>query len=276
MQALLKRYRIILPSEHGSWSLTLVPFVMGAGVAAVTGPAAPRSSLAVLLCLLAVMALFLARQPATLWLRIRRGRGPRAEFPAVRFWALGLTAMAALAGIGLLALGRWPMAWLALPALAILALTLVLTTERGPRQLTTELIGVVGLALSAPAAYVSVVAELNATAWLVWAVSAVHSLISVLYVRLRIDERHRRASQVERVSVVVAHLASLLAISAAALVGWLPWAVTLATAALLVRALIVAWRRPSLDNVRRFGFVEIGVALAFSLLVILGFMLARS
>ena len=33
MATVLNRYKIIIPSEHGSWSLMLVPFSTGAGVA---------------------------------------------------------------------------------------------------------------------------------------------------------------------------------------------------------------------------------------------------
>ena len=29
--AVLSKYKLIIPSEHGSWSLTLVPFIIGAG-----------------------------------------------------------------------------------------------------------------------------------------------------------------------------------------------------------------------------------------------------
>src|SRR5690606_27731712 len=120
--AVLSKYKLVIPSEHGSWSLTLVPFIIGAGVAAATS-AAPGAALGGLLCLLAVMGVFLSRQPVTLWLRIARGRGRRSHLPAARFWSLALLAAAGLAGLGLLSLGRWPVMWLALPAVAVLLLT---------------------------------------------------------------------------------------------------------------------------------------------------------
>ncbi|MGB4677196.1 MAG: YwiC-like family protein, partial [Aggregatilineales bacterium] len=84
--AVLSKYKLIIPSEHGSWSLTLVPFIIGAGVAAATS-ATPGAALGGLLCLLAVMGVFLSRQPVTLWLRITRGRGRRSQLPAARFWS---------------------------------------------------------------------------------------------------------------------------------------------------------------------------------------------
>jgi hypothetical protein len=272
MQPLLARYRLILPSEHGSWSLTLVPFIIGAGVGALT-PALGALP-ATLLCLTTVLALFLARQPLNLWLRISRGRGRRSDRPAALFWSAALLIVAALSSAGMLALGRWAVLWLALPALITLIATLTLTAVLGPRRLITELIGVSGLALSAPAAAIAVTARLDALAAIVWALSAMHSVVGVLYVRLRIDERHGRAGREQAAWVIAAHTLSLLAVIAAALPGWLPWPVTVPVGLLLVRALIVAYRRPPITSVKRFGFTEAGLSLAFALIVIASFLLA--
>jgi hypothetical protein len=189
------------------------------------------------------------------------------------FWSAALLMIAALSGAGMLALGRWALLWLALPALAVLAATLALTAALGPRRLGTELIGVAGLALSAPAAAIAVTGRLNALTVIVWALSAIHSIIGVLYVRLRIDERHGRASRGQAAWVVAAHALSLLAVVAAALLGWLPWPVTIPVGLLLVRALIVARQRPPITSVKRFGFTEVGLSLAFALIVVAAFLL---
>jgi hypothetical protein len=251
MPPLLTRARLILPSEHGSWSLALVPFVIGAGVGALAP--APNALPAALLCLIAVLALFLARQPLNLWLRIARGRARRSDRPAALFWSAAL---------------------LIVPALTILITTLALTAALGPRRLATELIGVAGLALSAPAGAIAVTGHLDALTAIIWALSAMHSVVGVLYVRLRIDERHGRASRGQAAWVIAAHGLSLLAVVAAALIGWLPWPVTIPVGLLLIRALIVARRRPPITSVKRFGFTEIGLSLAFALIVIAAFLLA--
>ncbi len=274
MREMLQRYRIIFPSEHGSWSLTLTPFLIGAGVGVVAGAGAYAAA-ATTLAFVAVMTLFLARQPISLWVRVMRGKGRRTDLGAAQFWSLLLGGLAGLAGGGLLTLGRWPVLWLALPAVGVLALTLALTAALGPRTLAVELIGVIGLALAAPAAYVSVTGHLDTTAWLAWGLCALHSVISVLYVRLRIDERHGRASARETWAVIAAHALSLLAVIAAAGMRWLPPLVALPMGLLLVRALYVAHRRPQIGDVRRFGFAEMGVALSFALLVVLAFLLGR-
>lgn len=271
MLAYFKRYKLILPSEHGSWSLMIVPFLTGAGVAAAVGAADPSAVAGVVLCLVAVLALFLARQPLTLWIRIAGGKGPKSRLPEARFWALLLGLTGAGAGTGLLALGRWPLLWLAIPAAAVLAITLVLQTAKGPRLLLTELVGVAGLALGAPAAYVSASGRLDGLAWLIWALAALHNVVSVLYVRLRIDHQHGRATERQAAWVIAAHAFSLLAVVGLAVMGWLPWPVGLAMALLLIRALVVARRRPPITDVKRFGLAEMGLALAFATLVIAAF-----
>jgi hypothetical protein len=271
MQPLLARYRLILPSEHGSWSLTFVPFIIGAGVGGLTP--APGALPATLLCLITVLALFLARQPLNLWLRITRGRGRRSDRPTALFWSAALLIIAALSGAGMLALGRRAVLWLALPALITLITTLTLTAVLGPRRLITELIGVAGLALSAPAAIIAMTGHLDALTAIIWALSAIHNLISVLYVRLRIDERHGRASREQAAWVITAHTLSLLAVIAAALLDWLPWPVTIPIGLLLIRTLIIAYRRPPITSVKRFGFTEAGLSLTFALIVIASFLL---
>ena len=50
---------------------------------------------------------------------------------------------------------------------------------------------------------------------------------------------------------------------------------TIPVALLLARALYVTWRKPPLNNVKRFGFAEMGLALAFAVMVIAAFWLNR-
>ncbi|MCA9973537.1 MAG: YwiC-like family protein, partial [Anaerolineales bacterium] len=61
------RKQLVLPAEHGAWAWLLVPFAVGAAEAG-------RLGAAVWLLLPTCLALFLLRQPATVWLRARQGR----------------------------------------------------------------------------------------------------------------------------------------------------------------------------------------------------------
>ena len=266
MLELLKRAKIILPTEHGSWSLLLTPFIIGAGLAA-TLP------LPLWLCLIASLSVFFARQPLTLWLRVRRGKAKSADAPAALFWSVVLMALAAICGVGMLIAGRWAILWIVAGALIMLGITLAFNAFLGPRQLAIELAGVVGLALAAPAAYLAATNRLDTPAALAWAISALHNVISVLFVRLRIDQKHGRATSGQAIGVIVAHGAAMIAVGVGAVFQWMPALVALPIALLLLRAIYVGWKNPPLDNVKRFGFTEMGFALAFALIVIAAFVI---
>jgi hypothetical protein len=208
-------------------------------------------------------------------IRVVRGKGRESDRPAAILWSAILLGIAGLAGAALLAAGRWAILWLAIPALAILLVTLALSARIGARQAAVEIIGVIGLALAAPAAYAAATGSLDFTGWVTWGLSALHNVISVLYVRLRIDIKHDRASDTQAWSVAVAHVASLAVVLGVALAGWMPWLVAAPIGVLLGRALYVAWRKPPLENVKRFGFTEMGLALGFAAIVIAAFFLAR-
>lgn len=268
----LKRYKLIFPSEHGSWSLMITPFIIGTGVAAIQHPSS-GSTAGALLCLLAVFAVFFIRQPVALLIRIQRGKGRKADAAPARAWAVVLAVISAAAGTGLLLMGRWMLLWLALPAVITLGLTLVLSATFGQRQLLIELLGVTGLALGAPAAYISSAGELDSFAWLVWIISAVHNLISVLYVRLRIDTHHRRSSGALAWWVVGSHFVTAAASVTASAAGLLPWLISVPLVLLLIRSVVTAVRKPAIADVRRFGFAEMGFALLFAAVIITAYVI---
>ena len=145
------RKQHILPAEHGSWSWFLVPYFVGTAVAG-------AFNLATLIVLIGGMALFLLRQPLTVWLRIRQGRGRKADRPVVQKLTLGLLAVALLCLVGLLLLDLYAILILAIPVgfLAILYGAASLSKTTSVRNLWMELAGAAGLALMAPAAIYSV------------------------------------------------------------------------------------------------------------------------
>jgi YwiC-like protein len=262
----LRRYKIILPSEHGSWAMLATPFIIGAGVAG-------RLPLALWVCAAAALALFLLRQPVTLLVRVLRGKARPDDAGPAWLWSGLLAVIAIGCGVGLVGMGRAAILWLAIPAGVIMALTVALGAWLGPRRLGVELLGVSGLAMAAPAAYAAASGDLNATAWLTWLIGAAHSVITVLYVRLRIDELHGRASRAQRIAVVAAHGLALAAVIAGIALRLVPALILLPVGLLLLRALYVGWRRPRLDSVKRFGLAETAFALAFAGLVIAAFVI---
>ena len=268
------RKSLVIPAEHGSWSWLFVPFFVGAGVGFRNG--AQQGSLLALLFLLAGgMSAFLLRQPATVWLRIRRGRGRRSDRGAAAAWTLGLGLLAFFSLTALLLLGRHPLLWLLLPAAGLLLLYLgkARIHRAGLRALWMELSGAGGLALMAPAGYSAVSGTIDATALLLGLLMALQNMLSVLYVRLRLAHRHGREGR--RSAVLSAHLLGLLAVASAASGPHVPPAAVVPFVAFVARAAWAVNRRRPLDSIRRFGFTEVGVHVASGLWISAGYLAGR-
>jgi len=199
------------------------------------------------------------RQPATVWLRIRRGRANRADEPLAAGWVLGLASVAGLCLMSLLALGRTALLWLLIPftAILLLYLTAARSGRAGMRALWMELAGAVGLALMAPAATIAITDHPSRLSWALWGLMGVQNALGVLYVRLRLANTRNRSGN--RSMVLWGHTIGLAAMAVAGLSGWLPLLAVIPFAGFLARAIWAVRQPRPITNVRRFGFTEVGV-----------------
>ena len=176
---------VALPSEHGGWSITAEPVLLGLLVAWSWAGAAIGA---------AAMAGFLARTPLKLVLVDRwRGRWlPRTRLAAIV--AAGELALIAALAVVALAWGAAPF-W---PPLAVAA-PLVLVElwydmrSRG-RRLVPELAGSTGIGAVA-AAIALAGGSAGRVAWGLWAVVAIRSLAAIPYVRVQIMRAKDRPAQ---------------------------------------------------------------------------------
>lgn len=262
----LFRKTLIMPAEHGSWAWLLVPFAVGTAVAQTIN--AP-----VLLALGAALATFLLRQPATVWLRVRRGKARRADGPLALTWISLLGGTAVTCGLVLLFMGRYTLLWLGVPLAIIFALYLVAARygRTSIRSLGMEVSGAAALAMTAPAAYIAGTGQLDQVAAALWLIMAAQNVLGALYVRVRIADTHSRPTH--RSGMVLAHFFGFVLIAGLGLVGWLPLGTAVPFAAILLRAIWAARQPRPVPNVKRFGFLEMGVEIisgawiAFSLIV---------
>lgn len=259
------RKQLILPAEHGSWSWLLVPFLVGTAVG-------QTLTLPVWLVLLGGLAFFLLRQPAAVWLRVRQGRGRSSDEPLARQLMLLLGGIMLLSGIGLLLLGRFVLLWLMLPFGLLLMVYLRTAGSRQPtRTLQMELVGAAGLALMAPAAMLAAIGTSYPAVWLVWGLMATQNVLGVFYVRQRIADTHERPFN--RQSLLWSHGLGLVLVGGTAVVGLIPWLAMLPFIGFLLRA-IWAWQQPRpIDNIKKFGFQEVGVELLSGALIAAGYLL---
>lgn len=261
------RKAYLLPAEHGSWSWLLVPYLVGAAIA-------PQWSLASLLVLLGGLSVFLLRQPATAWLRIKQGRGRRSDEAVTLAWSAIFLGLTAISFVALLMLRRLVLVWLLPPVSALLMVYIAVAriNRARVRSMWMEIAGAAGLAVMAPAAYAAGSGKLDTVAWLIWFLLALQNILGVFYVRLRIADKHDRPEP--RLPVLLSHATGLvlvalaLALTSASLLVLVPFAFFLARACWLA-----AEQRP-LTNIKQFGFTEVGVELAAGVWLILSFLLS--
>ena len=264
---------LVIPREHGAWGLLLIPLITGA----CAGLAVQRNWLSLALFTVAALALFWIRTPVESAL----GTSPmRAQSVAETNWlllaiaVLGSTAMACTTVLllegddRLLVLG-------AAAALAFIAQAAVKKLGRGARM-ASQLIGSIGLTLTAPAAWYVVTQRLDTTALGLWLVNWIFAGNQIHFVQLRIHAA-RAATRQEKVRRGRGFLIGQFAMSAALLAAWrlhlVPALALLAFVPLLVRGLLwfKAGARPLV--VKRLGWTELVHGVSFGLLLVTAYLL---
>jgi hypothetical protein len=179
----------ILPKEHGTWAMLLVPWATGAGVARQLGAAE-------IVLLAALLSAFMAHTQLANHERLRLARRPDpAALGRARRLALGFAGLAAAAALPLVVVReRTALLLFGLLGLALTAATLALVRARRDRGLPGQVLAAVALPLAAPTAYYTARGTLGPVAAALWSLNALFFLGAVLYVRLKIAALARRAA----------------------------------------------------------------------------------
>lgn len=234
---------MLLPAEHGSWSLTFEPIALGLLVAPSTAGA---------FIALAVAAGFLARKP----FRLCGGKNAASDL-AVRRAALVLTIVfGAVAVVSLgLAVRRVGLIFLSPFLFAAPALALFAWWDRSgqTRTLATE---ATGIALCAsPAVSMSLAAgQSSSLAVALGVIVLSRSLPTLLLVRTCL--RRRRDGDVSVFPVHVAHASALLVVIAVCVALHLPWTLAVINALLVVRAQLLLIQREKPWTAKQVGIFE--------------------
>ncbi len=248
---------VAVPTEHGGWSLTLEPVLLGLMVAP------GGAGLALGGC--ALLA-FLARTPLKLalgdrWRKRRLERSALAEAAAAGYLVL---LMALLVTAFLLTdFAFWQPLAIAAPLIAVEAWFDIRSRSR---RLLAEMAGTIGVG-SVAAAIVLAGGESGSVAAGVWSVVAARAIATIPFVRLQLK---RAKSQPHRVGTSDAsQLAALMLVGAVALLGWAPWP---AVAAIAVLAGIQAWfSRIAVPRTAIIGAQQVVLGLGVVLLAGLAF-----
>src|ERR1051326_7839061 len=175
-----------LPKEHGAWAMLYVPFCMGILVAG-------SLSWRVLLLGLSMTFVFIARESLLLWWRARSRGKEASDTGRLMLIYFGL---AALCGAPLIffsqLFGLVPMALL---VIVLLGINTLQAAQREDRTVLGESLAIIGLTLTAPAAYYVARGKWETVALWLWILSALYFTSSIFYVKLRVLALSARKEQ---------------------------------------------------------------------------------
>ena len=174
---------IALPQDHGSWVFLFSPLLIGLFTA-------ENFTIASLILVVAALAAFLVRQPASIAVKAYSGRRSTRDLPIARFW-LGVYSLVGLLSLGALVyLGFGYLLYLAIPGIAVFFWHLYLVSRRlERRQMGVEIVASGVLALAAPAAYWVGRGYPDPIGWVLFGLVWLQSAASIVYAYLRLEQR---------------------------------------------------------------------------------------
>ncbi len=255
---------VYLPREHGAYGQMAFPLVTAFGVAGVSAGG--------LLMATAVIAAFLAHEPAAVRLGQRGVRAAREYGPGAARWLGACTAIALGAGIGAALVLEPSIRWsLAVPLLP--ALVLIGAMAQGREK---SWYGETAAALAFAGAAVPVVLAAGAPPAAAWQVAVPFALlfatttlaVRVVILRVR-GGGNPQATAATRGAVVTVSLSALLGIAGLAAARVVPSSMLIAAAPGLATAIVVAARPPSATRLRLLGWSLVTVSTLTATIVLL-------
>ena len=258
-----------LPREHGAWAMFLVPLCVGIGAAGVI-------NLPTLLFALTAFGFFLLRYPLMLTVR---ARDPLTRRAAIK-WSLIYATLTGSCGLLLFALSQQ---WWLVPLAVLGGITLViylwLASRRKEMSLAGEWLGIAGLGLGAPGAYLVATGRLDEITLALYILNALYFGGTIFYIKFKVREQPRlvmaNATWTTRVwagRITLAYHALVFAlIGIFSIFGFVPALVLVAFAPAMCKMVGGVLNRPARINLKHLGFIELGLSITFALIVLLAY-----
>jgi len=260
-----------VPRQHGALVMLFIPVLTSALVA-------DRLSWPSGLLILAFGLIFLSHQPAVSFLRRWKSRHVL-DGPTFFWTSVLLGSGVILAGSLFIKQQLWgALVWGAVAGSAYL-LHLRFTLNKEHLSVPGEILGVFGLTAAAPALYLFQQGEVDARGLVLWMLNFLYFTGSIFYVKLklRIQPRQNEPGVKEKLKIGLPVLtySTLTFIYILSITVWrgYSWFFLGAYIPFFIKVItgVFIWQTKSSLNPRRFGFLELGHALIFASLVIVGF-----
>jgi hypothetical protein len=252
----------LIPREHGAWAMLVTPFVAAVVLAR-------EVNLAVAAAAVAVLAVFLAREPMVLL--GRRG----AAAPGAWRWLGAEGAVALFSGLYLWrTLPREPLIAMGIVAAVLTAVSIWMLVHNRQRSTLLQLASAAGLNMSALLAWLAARGSLAPAAWWLAVLMFAHSAAAVLVVHARLDYRialKRDGAVPPAWSRALAFQLAPAALGVCAVAMGRPWLALAPLVSVAVHtAQLLGLRRPDAHRValQRVGKQAMMLSIAYSLLVL--------
>jgi len=258
-----------LPREHGAWAMFGVPLLMGVAVA-------EKFNAQVLLFAIVALGFYLWRYPLML---VVKNRAPKNRGEAI-VWCVIYGLLTVGSGAILLIVSQL---WLLIPLgmLGALSLAIYLWLASRREEMTTlgEWLGIAGLALGAPGAYLAATGLLDEKALGLYALNLFYFGGTVLYIKFKVREQPKTVLPTADVKTrlwagrmtMLYHVLVIIAFGIFAGLGWVPALVALAFGLPFCKVLSGVLTRPARLNLPRLGLIELIFTGVFTLVVVLAF-----
>lgn len=263
---------LLVPREHGSWGLWLLPLISGAIVGYVFGPHAALAP--VLWFGLVAASAFLIYQPleSLLGLSLIKIRSQRQQRTAL-IWIIVLTIAAVCSVLELLHLQRFLVLVIGVVASGCFGVRFLLGRSRRVRVLK-QLIGALGLSSTAAGAYYAATGRIDRTALTIWLASWLFAVGQIEYVQLRLRSAQVRSSRqraMNSLAVSVFHVSVMSIAIAAGMSHAAPLLLGLAFIPAVVRLAVWIVRSWRPLGVHILGIGELAQGIVFNGLLIAAF-----
>lgn len=264
----------VLPREHGAWGMLLIPLMTGAGVGFATGHAA----LPLVLFIAAALSIFGLRTPVEAWLGASALRPVTPWERRVVLYSIFSYAAVAMLTVGWLLLKAETLGLIFIGAAAAIVFGLQASLKKTGRQarLISQLVGAIGLTSTAAGAYYVVTGTLGQQAFAIWALNWLFAANQIHFVQTRIRGA-RAASLQEKFAqgkwFLLGEILMAVVLATAWGAGLLPGLAALAFVPVFLRGLYWFLEGEKPLVIHRLGFTELAHALAFGILLIIGFQL---
>lgn len=256
-----------IPKEHGAWAMLYAPFFAGWAVAGTL-------NIPVFFLLVTISTIFLAHEPFLIFVRQNQNQTPNAERTRnAKFWLGIYFIVLVVFGSPLLFYYKlYFLIPLGMISGSLLSIHTYLAARRKERTIFGELLGVISLTSTAPAAYSVLIGKWDTMAYVLWTLNILYFASSIFYLKMRVSLHVKTRNHTAEVrQCVIYHAFLLLFLMTLLYSGVIPLLVVVAFFPIFMRTIYGGLTPEARLSLRKIGFTEVAYTIIFLLIVSLGF-----